>query len=166
MRIFLIYRYNLIFIISFNFIDIIMFCLYNNIFVCGINEIGILNINNFNYIVNCTNNNYTFILNIDSNNKNYINLDMKFFNLAVLNNFYKFFENSNNAKILLLDEDGTGIAMLIGIFVLMKFHNAKFNKIYNSLIQQTKLNEPHYYNNLVIYEAFIIQNHIPMDISY
>jgi hypothetical protein len=149
-----------------------MFCLYNNIYICGINEVPVFNLNNFNYIVNCTNNNYNTILNITQNSTNYATIDLSYFNLFVLNNFYSFVQSINsNTKILLVDENGISNASIVGIFLLMKLHNSKFSNIYNSLKLTVNLNTYFYYNNLVIYEQQIINKNttnqnIPMEIGH
>ena len=120
-----------------------MFCIFNNILICSINDLQLLNINNFNFIINCS-----LEYNKLFENPNYINLNIKefnIFNIDSLFNIINFIIKNINQKIILLDENGKNNAMVIGLYLFMKYYKINFSYAYDNIKTLTELNNKNYY---------------------
>lgn len=143
-----------------------MFCLFNNIYICGINEIHSLNLSNFNYILNCSSS-----LNNIISNSNFINLNFdKPIGMLVNNIIWTldFIYNSyiQGNKIILLDETGKDNSIFIGIMFLMKYYNANFDSIYNSISNYASIHSKEYYSSILSIEYFIIKSNLLIETNH
>lgn len=124
-----------------------MFCIFNNIFICSVNELPLLNLNNFNFIINCSNKLSNLI-----NNQNFLNLNIDQLSIENFNEVYNFILKNINQKIIILDETGKDISMILGMFIVMKYYNVNFDLVYDNIKIYTDLYNKEYYSFLYNYK--------------
>jgi hypothetical protein len=143
-----------------------MIKIHSNIIIGNLCELQQI-ITNVSYIINC-HHNYSQL----SNHPNYLNLIINNINYETLNlliQVYDFINNKIllNQNIFLLSDTGLNESLFIGMFFLMKFHNANYQTIYYNIAFNNRIYPYEYYASLTYFEPHILKLYIHenMDLS-